>query len=147
MPRSGSYAVSNLSLGSFQELIDGFWQGDDSFAVDCAVEQIGNLLDAVPGVKLALENMARNNLSRMCEERHNWSLRQIKRIIDGVGDRRVMACIDICHAYIGDYDLRSLQGVRDFLADLSALGPGRVACMHVSDSSRPHGAKCDGHMQ
>lgn len=136
---------ADISLGSFQKLINGVWQAGSDAVIDRVAKQIEKLLKAVPGVNLAIENMARNNLSKTCNPGHNWSLRQIKRIIDKVGDKRIKVCVDLCHAFIGDRNLRKLQGLEDLLDDIEAFGDNRIACVHVSDSIEPHGSKCEGH--
>lgn len=74
-----------------------------------------------------------------------WSLRTLARILDAVDDPRLLVCVDICHAYIAEFDLAA-TGLVDML-DVLALEVGwhRVAGVHVSDSATPHGRRCEGH--
>lgn len=138
---------ADVSLGAFYEFDE---QRKRYANVEAAVRrvatQINRLLKAVPTVKLALENMVHNNTG--CgRDTHHWSLQELKRVIDLVGDSRAMLCIDICHAYITDYDFNMLDGVKamnDFIDD---VGTERIACIHVSNSSTRHGGTCEGHTQ
>lgn len=119
--------------------------------VDAAIvrvtEGLRTVLKKKPHVRLALENMVHvsRNKGSGCEDRSHWSLKQIKRVIDEVGNPRIMACVDICHAYIRDYDLRHDQGVTAMLRDMEAIGWNNIAGLHVSDSVTPHGGRCEGH--
>lgn len=141
------FAVSaDVSLGSIVESdAKGVHHANPERAIKRIAREVKKLLKAVPKVKLAFENMVRSYTDAKCDIKDNWSLRELKRVIDNVGDKRAMVCVDMCHAYIGDHDLRDFEGVQAMQADLAAIGYDRIACMHVSDSWRPHGQTCDGH--
>lgn len=112
-------------------------KGDEETVVTRVVRVLRILLATVPRVKLALENMIRQSV---CGK--PWSLRMLKRILDEVDDPRVMVCVDICHAHISEYDLRSnVDGMLGMLAEIG----DRIAGFHVSDSSTLHGKACEGH--
>lgn len=104
------------------------------------VHALRTLLATVPTVKLALENMIRQ---AVCGR--SWSLRTLKRILDEVGSPRVQVCVDICHAHIAEYDLRSPAGLEGMMRALRDIGQERIAGFHVSDSSTRHGRACEGH--
>lgn len=77
--------------------------------------------------------------------RQPWSLRTLARILDAVRSPRLKVCVDVCHAYIAEFDLAGagLDHMTGVLAN--EVGWHRIAGVHVSDSATPHGGKCDGH--
>ncbi|GMK58902.1 hypothetical protein CspeluHIS016_0603440 [Cutaneotrichosporon spelunceum] len=113
---------------------------DDRVVVARVARALRELLATVPRVTLALENMIRTSVCRQ-----PWSLRTLARILDAVRSPRLKVCVDVCHAYIAEFDLAS-SGLADMLDVLEhKVGWHRVAGVHVSDSATPHGSKCEGH--
>lgn len=122
-------------------------RGDISTIIARVASRLTHLLTAIPGVTLALENMFRKSTpGGTCSARSSWSISTLGAILARVPSPQLKVCVDICHAYIAEYDLYRPEAVRKLLGDIHALGEGRVAGFHVSDSASRHGARCDGHI-
>ncbi|BEI91535.1 uncharacterized protein CcaverHIS019_0403550 [Cutaneotrichosporon cavernicola] len=113
---------------------------DERVVVARVARALGELLASIPRVTLALENMIRASVCRQ-----PWSLRTLSRILDAVDSPRLKVCVDVCHAYIAEFDLAG-DGLGDMMSVLAReVGWHRVAGVHVSDSATAHGSKCEGH--
>jgi endonuclease IV len=77
--------------------------------------------------------------------RQPWSLRTLALILNAVRSHRLKVCVDVCHAYIAEFDLAGagLGRMRSVLAN--EVGWHRIAGVHVSDAVTPHGGRCEGH--
>ena len=70
--------------------------------------------------------------------------RQLRQIIDAVGDDRVGVCLDTCHAYDAGYDIvGNLDGVLEEFD--SVIGLHRLRALHVNDSRNPFASHKDRH--
>jgi deoxyribonuclease-4 len=62
------------------------------------------------------------------------------------GHPRMAVCIDTCHALSAGYELRTPDGLDDFLAKFDSLiGLDRLVVLHLNDSKNDLGAKLDRH--
>ncbi|MDF2461718.1 MAG: deoxyribonuclease [Candidatus Saccharibacteria bacterium] len=62
------------------------------------------------------------------------------------GHPRLAVCIDTCHALSAGYELRTPEGLDDFLAKFDSLiGLDRLVVLHLNDSKNDLGAKIDRH--
>jgi deoxyribonuclease-4 len=61
------------------------------------------------------------------------------------GDPRLRLCLDTCHLWAAGVDWGTEPARRELAAGLAALGPGRVALVHVNDSADPLGSRRDRH--
>ena len=72
------------------------------------------------------------------------SFRELRQILDAVGDDRVGICLDTCHVYDAGYDIvGDLGGV---LAEFDAvIGLDKLRALHVNDSKNPFASHKDRH--
>lgn len=109
-------------------------------AVARTASAVRRLLDAVPGIDLALELTAGSG--RMVA----GTLEELHELLDACGaNPRVRVCLDTCHLYAAGHDLRSTAGMRRVRRGISDLGAGRIAVVHVNDSRDPLGSRRDRH--
>ncbi len=60
--------------------------------------------------------------------------------------QRIGFCLDTCHAFAAGYDLRTEQGVEDWLADFEKrFGLDRLVCFHLNDAKKEVGSRVDRH--
>ena len=71
-------------------------------------------------------------------------LKQILELVDA--SSRVGICLDTCHLFAQGYDVRSLTGIGQVLADMdSAVGADRLLLVHLNDSVGDLGSRIDRH--
>ena len=72
------------------------------------------------------------------------NFRELKDILDAVGDPNMGVCLDSCHVYDGGYDIvNDLDGV---LAEFDRIiGLDRLKALHLNDSKNPFGSHKDRH--
>lgn len=59
---------------------------------------------------------------------------------------RLGICFDTCHVFAAGYELRSLEGYEQTLADFDRyIGLRRICCIHVNDSKGKRGSCLDRH--
>jgi len=110
--------------------------------VDVGISQIVDALRAALApqypVTVLLETMAGKG------SEIGGSFRQLKQIIDGVGDRGIGVCLDTCHVYDGGYDIvNDLDGV---LAEFDRIiGLDKLMALHLNDSKNSFGSHKDRH--
>jgi deoxyribonuclease-4 len=75
------------------------------------------------------------------------SLEELAAMIDVMkGHPRLAVCIDTCHALSAGYELRTPEGLDDFLTKFDSLiGLDRLVVMHLNDSKNDLGAHIDRH--
>ncbi|MGI8944881.1 MAG: deoxyribonuclease IV, partial [Thermoleophilaceae bacterium] len=62
------------------------------------------------------------------------------------GDERLGVCLDSCHLLASGFDVRTADGVARVAEEcVSAVGDGRLRCLHVNDSQTPLGSNRDRH--
>ncbi len=62
------------------------------------------------------------------------------------GSKRVVFCLDTCHAFAAGYDLRTPTGVKQTLAEFDRqLGIKNLACIHFNDSKSKYESRVDRH--
>jgi len=72
---------------------------------------------------------------------------QIKRIIDGVGEKeRMGVCLDTAHSFEAGYDLSNKDGIEKTLEAFDRIiGLQRLHLLHLNDSKTPLGSRKDRH--
>lgn len=110
-------------------------------AIERTVDSITRALDASEHSLFILENSAGQggNMGN--------SLEELAAIIDGLkGHPRMAVCIDTCHAFTSGYDIRTAEGLNQFLTDFDRLlGLERLVVMHLNDSKADLGTHIDRH--
>lgn len=87
---------------------------------------------------LILENSAGSSVGGKLEEL-GFFIKELK-------DPRVKVCIDTQHAFASGYDLKTKQGIEDFLGELDRLvGIKNVVMIHANDSKTELGSGRDRH--
>lgn len=121
-------------MGSHKGL--GFQQ-----AVDRTVDSITQALDASDHSLFILENSAGQGGTM------GNSLEELAAIIEGMkGHPRLAVCIDTCHTLNAGYEIRTNDGLDQFLTDFDRLiGLDRLVCLHLNDSKADLGSHLDRH--
>ena len=90
---------------------------------------------------IALETMAGQGTSL------GSSLESLKKLSDAAGfSSRIKFCLDTCHVSSAGYDISSGAKFATFLDEFDrVLALGRLAVIHVNDSSTPTGSNVDRH--
>jgi deoxyribonuclease-4 len=109
-------------------------------ALDRVGRALAGLLELEYGVDLLVELTAGGRGALACRPEEAAELLQA---LDGHPGLRI--CIDTCHLWAAGVDLASEDGRAELAAGLRALGPGRVALVHVNDSADPPGSRRDRH--
>ena len=72
------------------------------------------------------------------------NFRELKMIMDAVGDPNVGVCLDTCHVYDGGYDIvNDLDGVLEEFDRI--VGLHRLKALHLNDSQNPFASHKDRH--
>ena len=72
------------------------------------------------------------------------SFRELRDIIDAVGDNDLGVCLDTCHVYDAGYDIvRDLDGVLRLFDE--TVGIHRLKALHLNDSKNPFSSHKDRH--
>jgi deoxyribonuclease-4 len=115
--------------------------GRRSAALDKLHELLTPVLDASPArVRLLIEPTAGGGeaLASTIQSTINY--------LAAVDDVRLGVCLDTCHLHAAGHDISSTDQLTDRLEYLeSAIGPGRLALIHVNDSRDPVGSRRDRH--
>ncbi|MGC8537903.1 MAG: deoxyribonuclease IV [Candidatus Micrarchaeia archaeon] len=91
-------------------------------------------------VKILLENSAgyKNSVGS--------HMKEIGSIIEMVGNSRVGACLDTCHALAAGYDIASKGGTKILMDDIEEnIGIDKVKLVHLNDAKFPLGSGLDRH--
>ena len=71
---------------------------------------------------------------------------ELGQILKGVANPRLKICIDTCHAYASNYDLKTKQGIEKTLAEFEEeIGLENLVAFHANDSKFEIGSKKDRH--
>jgi len=71
---------------------------------------------------------------------------EIRAMLDAVGDPRINACFDTCHAFASGYDERTPEAARQTLDDWTrVVGLDRLEAVHCNDSQTGLGSNRDRH--
>jgi len=110
-------------------------------ALDRTIDSITQALDASEHSLFILENSAGQGGSM------GNSLEELAGIIDGMkGHKRLAVCIDTCHTLNAGYEIRTPEGLEDFLTKFDSLiGLNRLVCLHLNDSKADLGSHLDRH--
>jgi deoxyribonuclease IV len=109
-------------------------------ALERVARALAGLLDLGDGVDLVLELTAGGRGALACRPQ------EAAELLDALdGHPRLRICLDTCHLWAAGVDLASEDGRAELGAGLRALGPGRVALVHVNDSADPPGSRRDRH--
>ena len=110
--------------------------------VEAGIEQIAGALKKALShgypVTVLLETMAGKG------SEIGGTFRQLRDILDAVGDNAVGICLDSCHVYDGGYDIvHDLDGV---LSEFDrVIGLDRLKALHLNDSKNPFESHKDRH--
>ncbi|KAL7423419.1 DNA-(apurinic or apyrimidinic site) lyase [Cryptotrichosporon argae] len=118
---------------------------DEVEVVDRVASRIHCLLEAVPDINLAMENMTRCCITG-ANDQSTWTLDLLHQIIQQLDDPRAMICLDLCHLYIAECNIFYAKERHRLFAQIEEIGGDRIAAIHVSDSHTPHGERVDGHI-
>ncbi len=89
-------------------------------------------------VTVLLETMAGKGSEVGC------TFRELKEIMDGVGNKNLGVCLDTCHVWDGGYDIQN--HLEDVLSEFDEIiGLDRLKALHVNDSKNPLGSHKDRH--
>jgi deoxyribonuclease-4 len=95
--------------------------------------------DSDPSVRLLLENTAGQGTYLGGE------FRQLAQMMEGFGER-VGVCFDTCHAHAAGYDLASIEGYEQTMAEFDReIGFDQLFAFHLNDSLKGNGSKVDRH--
>lgn len=103
-------------------------------------ESLRELLELAHGVDVVVELTAGGRGAVACRPPE---AQEILEAVDGAAGLRF--CLDTCHLWAAGVDWGSPRGRAELAAGLAALGPGRVALVHVNDSADPLGSRRDRH--
>ena len=75
------------------------------------------------------------------------SFEELAALIDAAGGhKRLGMCLDSCHLLASGYEVRTVEGLDDTLADCDRIvGLGRLHSIHLNDSMTPLGSNRDRH--
>lgn len=104
-------------------------------------QSINLALEAVPGVKVVVENTAGQG------GHLGHRLEHLAAVLERISDRsRVGVCLDTCHGFAAGYDLASAEGYAEFFARFEAVvGLSCLAGLHLNDSRKSLGSRVDRH--
>ena len=115
--------------------------GDVGQAIERAGEVIAEALAETEGCALHLEDTAGagGTLGRSFEE--------LAALIEAAGgSERLGMCLDSCHLLASGYDVRTVGGLDETLAECDRIvGLGRLHSIHLNDSMTPLGSNRDRH--
>ena len=114
---------------------------DDEGSLKRIAESINMALERSEGVTAVLENTAGQGSNL------GYKFEHLAYIIDRVEDKsRVGVCLDTCHTFAADYDLRTKEACDKTFAEFdSIIGFGYLRGMHLNDAMRPLGSRIDRH--
>jgi deoxyribonuclease-4 len=114
---------------------------DDEGSLKRIAESINMALERSKGVTAVLENTAGQGSNL------GYKFEHLAYIIERVEDKsRVGVCLDTCHTFAADYDLRTKEALDKTFAEFdSIIGFGYLRGMHLNDAMRPLGSRIDRH--
>ena len=109
--------------------------------LDQIAREMNFALARTEGVAAVIENTAGQGTNL------GWKFEHIRRIIDGVEDkRRVGVCIDTCHTLAAGYDLSTELGYESCMDEFDRIiGIGYLRAVHLNDSKKGAGSHVDRH--
>ena len=109
--------------------------------LDQIAREMNFALARTEGVAAVIENTAGQGTNL------GWKFEHIRRIIDGVEDkRRVGVCIDTCHTLAAGYDLSTELGYESCMDEFDRIiGIGYLRAVHLNDSKKGTGSHVDRH--
>ena len=104
-------------------------------------ESINIALGKVVTVTAVIENTAGQGSNV------GYRFEHLAEIIDQVEDKsRVGVCLDTCHSYAAGYDIKSVQGYEQTMADFERIvGFDFLKGLHLNDAKRELGSRVDRH--
>lgn len=118
---------------------------DAEEAIDNTLENIRMILKkANPGTKIILETSSGQGsemFSKVPEIGYLWSQ------LETDEKKRIKFCIDTCHIFAAGYDIRTREGMKDYLEEWkkAKIGLNRFALIHFNDSATNLGSNRDRH--
>lgn len=109
--------------------------------VDLVVDQCKRVLDATPAEAwLILENSAGMGGAI------GSKFAELGKIVRDVGGDRVRVCLDTCHTFAANYDMKTREGLDATMAEFEKeIGLEKLAAVHANDSKAPLGGGLDRH--
>ncbi|MCP4179096.1 MAG: deoxyribonuclease IV [bacterium] len=109
--------------------------------IDLIVDSLEQAFDAVPGIKIILENTAGQG-SNM-----GYKFEHFAMIINKLKDKsRIGVCLDTCHTYAAGYDIKELPGFKDTMSKFEDLvGINYLMGIHLNDSKVKFASRKDRH--
>lgn len=104
------------------------------------IDVLGNAIDAVPNVRILLENSAgyRNSVGSKFSE--------IGKVLDEFDQSNVGVCLDTCHAFAAGYDLRTKESIDKVCKEFDDnIGFRRLHLVHLNDAKYDLGSGLDRH--
>lgn len=112
-------------------------------AIRRLVESLNWIHQKTPGfkVQITLETTAGQGRSI------GYRLEHFPRILDQVeSPERLAICIDTCHIFVAGYDIRTPEGLSDFLEKFDkVVGLSRLKVIHANDAKKELGSRVDRH--
>ena len=110
------------------------------YGTDRICDALGFAFDRTSDVKILLENSSgyRNSVGSKLDE--------IGSMIDRLGNERIGACFDTCHAFAAGYDMCTGEGVDRIEQEFaSQIGRKNLKLVHLNDAKFPIGSGLDRH--
>jgi deoxyribonuclease-4 len=109
-------------------------------AIKQVIQSIKEILKNSGQVNLILENSARAG------ELIGDQFSELGEIVKAIGDPRVKICLDTQHAFASGYDLRTMEGLNQTLAEFDReVGLEKLVAIHANDSKTELGSNRDRH--
>jgi deoxyribonuclease IV len=109
--------------------------------IDLIVDSLEQAFDAVPDIKIILENTAGQGSNMGYKFEHFASINDKLK-----NKSRIGICLDTCHTYAAGYDIKELSGFKDTMSKFEDLvGIDYLMGIHLNDSKVKCASKKDRH--
>jgi len=115
---------------------------DEATAIKNVSASLRYVLDQTSDCKsgIALENTAGQGAYI------GYRFEHLRQLADFVDSSRVGVCFDTCHAFAAGYDIRTISGTEDVLAEFDDIvGLEKLWALHLNDSKPDLGSRVDRH--
>jgi deoxyribonuclease-4 len=144
-----------------ESTLAGYLAAADKLGIDGVIFHVGShrgvgFEAALPGITQKMKNAlerADPKHSRLLIENNAGTggcvgarFEEIRAMLDAVGDERVRACFDTCHAFASGYDLRTPETAKAAIDDWErVVGLDTLEAVHCNDSMSGLGSNRDRH--
>ena len=144
-----------------ESTLAGYIAAADRLGIDGVIFHVGSHLGsgfeaALPGITERMRNALQRadpQHTRLLIENNAGTggavgarFEEIRAMLDAIGDDRVRACFDTCHAFASGYDLRTEADARQVIDDWDkVVGLDRLDAIHCNDSMSGLGSNRDRH--